>query len=70
MFCHQWSQKSIQIYCDNSAVVWVLLSFRTKDPYLAACARNIWLWDINFVFSHICGKNGFILGLTMKLSVI
>ena len=61
MFCHQLSKKAVQLFCDNSAVVWVLQSGRTKDPYLAACARNIWLWaakfDINFVFSHIRGKS-------------
>ena len=60
MFGHQWSKISVQIFCDNIAVVWVLQSGRTKDPYLAACAGNIWLQtaklDINFVFSHIRGK--------------
>ena len=43
-------------------MVWVLQSGRTKDPYLAAYVRNIWLWaakfDINFVLSHIHGISG------------
>ena len=72
MFCHQWSKKSVQIFCDNSAVVWVLQSGRTKDPYLAACARNGWLWagifDINFVFSHIRGKSNCIADLLSRWS--
>ena len=72
MFCQQWSKKSVQIFCDNSAVVWVLQSGRTKDPYLAPCARNIWLWaanfDINFVFSHIRGKSNCIADLLSRWS--
>ena len=72
MFCHQWWKKSVQIFCDNSTVVWVLQSGRTKDSYLAAFARNIWLWaakfDTNFVFSHIRGKSNCIADLLSRWS--
>ena len=52
--------KRVKFFCDNMAVVCVLQSGRTKDPYLAACARNIWLWsasyDIDIQFVYIAGK--------------
>ena len=42
-------------------MVQVLQSGRTKDPYLAACARNVWLlaakYDIEITYVHISGKN-------------
>ena len=43
-------------------VLWlqVLQSGRTKDPYLAACARNVCLlaakYDIEITYVHISGK--------------
>ena len=47
------------IKCDNEAVVSVLRSGRTKDPYLGACARNIWyicaLADIDAQYVHVRG---------------
>ena len=60
LFGAYWKSKRVKIFCDNMAVVCVLQSGRTKDPYMAACARNIWLWsasyDIDFQFVHIAGK--------------
>ena len=47
------------ISCDNEAVVSVLRSGRTRDPYLVACARNNWyvsaLADIDLQYVHIRG---------------
>ena len=61
LFCSNWKGMSILIYCDNFAVVNVLRSGRARDPYLAACARNIWMWaathDIHFTYTHVAGKN-------------
>ena len=52
---------NILIYCDNFAVVNVLWSGRARDPYLAACACNIWLWaathDINVTYTHVLCKS-------------
>ena len=52
---------NILIYCDNFAVVNVLRSGKARDPYLAACARNIWLWaaihDMHVTYTHVSGKN-------------
>ena len=52
---------NILIHCDYFAVVNVLRSGRARDLYLAACARNIWLWaathDIQFTYTHVSGKS-------------
>ena len=58
-FKRQWATKRVLIQCDNEAVVTVLRSGRTRDPYLAACARNIWYAaaaaDIDLQYVHIRG---------------
>ena len=36
-----WSNKIIDIKCDNLAVVEVLTSGKTKDTFLVTCARNV-----------------------------
>ena len=50
----------MRLFCDNSAVVQVLQSGCTRDPYLVACARNVWLlvakYDIKITYVHISGK--------------
>ena len=55
-----WAQSSMYIYCDNMAVVQVASSGRTKDPFLGACIRNIWLitatLDIELEIKHIQGS--------------
>ena len=47
------------IKCDNEAVVTVLRSGRARDPFLGACARNIWyagsLADMDIQYVHIRG---------------
>ena len=61
LFCTHWKGMNILIHCDNFAVVNVLRSGRARDPYLAVCARNIWLWaatyDIQFIYTRVSGKN-------------
>ena len=61
VFGHLWHRKQILIKCDNQAVVQVLASGKTKDPFLAACARNVWyecaLMDIMIKYEHVMGKN-------------
>ena len=60
LFCNNWARQAVRLFCDNSAVVQVLQSGRTKDPYLAAAARNVWLLaakhDIEITYVHISGK--------------
>lgn len=56
----EWKNRSICIFCDNVAVVAVLSNGKTKDSYLGACARSIWLltakFNINMTVKHIAGK--------------
>ena len=54
-----WANKSIEIRCDNLAVVEVLSSGKARDSIMATCARNIWLlaaiYNINVMVTHIRG---------------
>ena len=54
---HAWANKSIQILCDNIAVVEILSFGRAKDPIMATCARNISFLAAmyNIIVSHIRG---------------
>ena len=51
-------------------VACVLQSGKTRDPFLAACARNIWLWsanyDLEFQFVHISRKTNKIADLLSR----
>ena len=59
LFQAQWAHHKVLIRCDNEAVVSVLRSGRTKDPYLGACARNVWyasaLADTDMQCVHVRG---------------
>ena len=61
LFTFLWVSKKILIRCDNGAVVSVPKSGKTRDPYLAACARNIWyafaMSDIDIQYTHIKGSD-------------
>ena len=54
-----WRHMHIAIVCDNYSVVQVIMSGKTKDPFLALCIRNIWLLtaynDIDLLVRHIPG---------------
>ena len=56
-----WRNMRIAIFCDNYSVVQVIMSGKTKDPFLALCIRNIWLLtaynDIELVVRHIPSIN-------------
>ena len=66
-----WKHHKIKIFCDNLAVVQVVKSSKTKDKFLAACIRNIWLIsasnDIEIVIEHIEGKKNVIADLLSRL---
>ena len=59
LWASHWAHSSMYIFCDNMAVVQVASSGRTKDPFLGACIRNIWLitatHDIELEVKHIQG---------------
>ena len=56
-----WKQSSVMIQRYNEACVHVVATSRTKDTFLWACIRNIWLitafYDISLQISHIKGKD-------------
>ena len=60
MWGNFWTNSVVTAHCDNIAVVQVVDNSRTRDPFLAACIRNIWLltakWDIQLKVIHIPGK--------------
>ena len=60
-FGPQWVKKKLLIKCDNDAVVKVLNSGRTCDPFGGACARNNWfqaaLGDVDVKYVHVLGSN-------------
>ena len=60
-FAKAWNSKKVLIKCDNQVVADVLRSGRAKDPFLGACAHNIWyvaaLEDIDVQYVHVFGKN-------------
>ena len=57
---------------DNQAVVQVLRLGRTKDPFLAACTCNIWLWaarfDVDMHYDHIRGVENTVADLLSRWS--
>ena len=68
-----WQNKMVEIKCDNLAVVEVLNSGKTRDPFLALCGRNVWLisamFNIQLVFLHIPGKNNHIADLLSRWTI-
>ena len=61
---HFWQHSLITIFCDNQAVVSVVDTSKTRDPFLGLCIRNIWLltarWDIQLLVKHIPGNKNYI----------
>ena len=61
----------MKFYCDNLAVVQVVQTNKTKDPFLAACIRNIWLitatQDIEIQIEHVKGVNNTIADLLSRI---
>ena len=66
-----WQHSTVSLFCDNLAVVQVVETSKTKDPFLAACIRNIWLitatLDINLEVSHIRGADNHMADLLSRL---
>ena len=61
IFVHIWHRKLVLVKCDNEAVVQVLTSGKTRDPFLAACARNIWhecgIRDVELRYVNVRGRD-------------
>ena len=58
-FKYLWASKKVLKHCDNAAVVTVLRSGKTRDPYLGACVHKVWYvvatYDIDLQYTHIRG---------------
>ena len=69
-----WADKIIDIKCNNLAVVEVLTSGKTKETFLATCARNVWLicaiFNIQLRVWHIPGKSNHIADLLSRWSIV
>ena len=65
-----WKNHTIEVKCDNMAVVEVLNAGRARDPMLATSARNIWLltsmYDIDLVVTHIPGVTNVVADLLSR----
>ena len=52
-----WKNSSVTVHCDNAAVMSVLNSGSSRDPFLAAIARTLWLikaqYNIKLIVKHI-----------------
>ena len=72
LFCSLWLGRKVLVRCDNKAVVTVLTSGCTRDPFLSACARNIWYCaakhDIDMEYVHIKGCDNKVADLLSRWS--
>ena len=70
LFAQFWAGTRKLIKCDNDAVVKVLNAGKARDPYLGACARNMWymaaLSDIDLQYVHVLGKNNVVADLLSR----
>ena len=70
IFSTFWQGQRIQVKCDNMAVVQVLQTGKARDPFLGACARNIWMEaakaDIDIVYTHIQGRKNVVADLLSR----
>ena len=68
-----WANKRIKISCDNLAVVEILKSGKTRDPFLATCAKNIWLitamFNIDIILIHVPGVNNQVADLLSRWTI-
>ena len=71
MWVHYWAHCKLDIHCDNPAMVQVTNSHKTRDPFLVACDKNIWLLtanhDISLQVHHIKGKKNIQADLLSRL---
>ena len=69
-----WQHHKIKVFCDNLAVLQVVISSKSKDKFLADCISNIWLItalnDFKIVIEHIEGKKNVIADLLSQLHSI
>ena len=71
LWAQQWSHSRVRFFCDNSAVVQVVRTGKTRDNMLSLCLRNIWLitasHDIDLHIDHIQGRANIVADLLSRL---
>ena len=64
LWAKDWTGSLVTFHCDNLAVVQVVNSGKTRDKFLNACIRHIWLisavHDIDLHLAHIQGRKNLI----------
>ena len=72
LFCSLWFGRKVLVKCENNAVVSVLRTGRSRDPFLLACARNIWYcsatYDIDVDYMYIRGSDNKVADLLSRWS--
>ena len=68
-----WANKRVKIHCDNLAVVEILKSGKTRDEFLATCARIVWLltamYNIDIIVIHVPGVKNQVADLLSRWTV-
>ena len=69
-----WAGKRVRFECDNQAVVAVMKAGKTRDPVLAAYARNIHMlasvFDIEITVIHLPGVKNTVADLLSRWDTI
>ena len=67
---HAWANKSVEIMCDNIAIVQMISFERARGHIMATCARNIWLlaaiYNIIAIVTHIRGRDNSVADLLSR----
>jgi len=48
-----WTNHRVVVYCDNAATISILQTGRGRDPFMLACARQIWHYSARFDFQLV-----------------
>ena len=74
LWASEWAHSAVKFFCDNWAAVQVVKTGKTKDAFLGACSRNIWLliatYDIDLQIEHIMGKKIFMLMHCLEFTLV
>ena len=60
LWARDWAHSAMKFLCDNLSVVQVVQTSKTRDNFLTASMRNIWLilamYDTDFHIDHVAGS--------------
>ena len=61
LWAPKYTNRLVHLFSNNSTVVTIFQAERGRDPFLQACAREIWLhcatWDVTLVVGHGPGES-------------